>query len=391
MGQRIVCVVLVLAGCAASSTSDPGVHCEETQVVAPSSGREPATLQFGAMWDRRSPSYAMLAARSDGGVAYLSCGDIVVLDGRLREIARVSEVGRPDHFSVRFALASDDAIYESDGGGLLAMSPTGEKRWTTLVESALPVVRPEGPYLGASVVQGQMMVANAIFGFDAATGEKRTVTTGSARLFGGTRDGLLTLESTDQVSATLREIDLAGHVLWSRTLSTTKNSSDYEGLEIKGAAPLPDGGVVVIGSAPKPVDFGDRTLPAPDGSSFVAAFDAAGATRWAIDATLAGLNIEHVAVTAQGEILLAGLTAGSSWYDSNAFISVATSAGVITRTHHIDGAELQHIDAIAASPDGAVWFEVRSAPSDDNKPSPEMHIGDRTFTDTGTYLFKMVY
>jgi hypothetical protein len=35
-------------------------------------------------------------------------------------------------------------------------------------------------------------------------------------------------------------------------------------------------------------------------------------------------------------------------------------------------------------------MEVNSGRADDNRPAPVMHIGDHTFADDATYLFKIV-
>jgi hypothetical protein len=127
-----------------------------------------------------------------------------------------------------------------------------------------------------------------VHGFDAKTGQSRTVATGQYLLAAARGGGVFTVEEQETQSATLRRLDPTGTVVWSRTLTST-----FDGLFSRGGAATADGGVSVFGYSPTAVDFGDRTLASL--GAFVAGFDASGATQWAF----ASPFITRMATTAQ--------------------------------------------------------------------------------------------
>jgi hypothetical protein len=370
-GVMVCAAAVVIAGCGASG--DPYRDCRDPrQIVAPSSSGEPGTVLAGSLF-----SYIQdgaIAARPDGSIVCLTCSGAVVLD-RMEP--------QPDVVGAPFAVAPDGSIYVHTFGAVVALAPSGEQRWVAPITGAPGrlVARAEGAYLNALQLRGPREEL-VILGFDAATGAQRVVATGQD-LLGAVAGGILAVENQRSKSVTLNQLDPAGQVVWSHTLTSTDT-----GLEIKGAAASPDGGAVVFGTTPKALDLGDRTLPSlVEDRIFIATFDAAGATVGAfIDDQI---YVRYLAVTTRGEIALA------TYYDhavgvgdSESVLATATPDG-IQRTIHIDGPGSQSVQAIAAAPDGAVWIQINQPPSEDGWPDPEMQLGDRTFSETGIYLFKL--
>jgi hypothetical protein len=220
-----------------------------------------------------------------------------------------------------------------------------------------------------------------IRGFDARTGQSRTVASGQYLLAAARGGGVFTIEQQEKQSATLRRLDPAGTVVWSRTLTST-----VDGLGIRGGVATADGGVSVSGYSAAAVDFGDRMLAAP--GPFIAGFDASGATQWAF----ASPFFTRMAVTAQGEILIAGDTAPGGTegtLPTNAFLSVATPTG-ISRTLLFSGEGDQFIAGLATTPDGFAWIQIGNFKHDDAESDPVLEIDDHRFADSGYYLFKIV-
>lgn len=387
----MVCgAVSVLAAC---TNGD----CEEAhQVVAASSGTTPGTLQSGVLQssprDQRSET-AALATRSDGSVVCVACTGIVTFDAKLHEIDRTDATG-----PVGIAVAPDDAFYavmrgpEIGTAELVAMSPAGKRRWTAQIAAPSNLVKvvagAEGAYAGALTASSpDALSMQVILGFDAATGAQRTVAT-DQDLLAVAHGGVLTVDRRGGPTATLRQLDPAGTVVWSRALVSASHN-----LQIGGALATPDGRAIVFGWTDSTLSFGDRTLPIARSSSFLAGLDAAGATQWAFATDAVSLmNITNLALTTQGEIVITSehQTGGSLFNpDIDAYLSVATPEGIV-RTTGIDGRGYQTIAGLAAAPDGLVWVQVESSRSGDESPGPLMQLGDRTFSDEGSYLFKIV-
>jgi hypothetical protein len=284
------------------------------------------------------------------------------------------------------AVAPDDTVYAVLLGTLIRIddlahaSTTSASPWRAVVGShGALVAGNEGPYAGP--FSGMPSSDFAIHGFDAMTGQSRTVASGQYLLAAARGGGVFTVEGQGKQSATLRRLDPAGTVVWSRTLTTA-----VDGIFIQGGVATADGGVSVFGSSAGTVDFGDRTLVSP--GAFVAGFDASGATQLAF----ASPYVMRMAQTAQGEILIAGDTAPGGTegtMSTDAFLSVATPTG-ISRTLYFSGGGDQFIAGLAATPDGFAWIEIGNFKHDDPEPDPVMHVGDHMFADSGYYLFKIV-
>ncbi|MGH7634514.1 MAG: hypothetical protein ACRENC_12340, partial [Gemmatimonadaceae bacterium] len=379
----------------AAACSSPDTHCEVKQVVTPSSSREPGTLQYGVLHSRGQfgPSlWNSVAARSDGRVACVTCSGIVAFDAMLRETGRVDGA-----FGI-FASAPDDTVYALASGAIIRMadldhlSAASVQQWPAPVEPTITsviVAGAEGPYTGMRIdsMFGTSASDPAVRGFDAMTGQPRTVASGQFLLAAEPGGGVLTAEGQRTQTATLRRLDPSGMVVWSRTLSSN------EGLTIYGAAVAADGGVSVFGQSGSAVDFGDHTLSSS--GWFVAGFDASGATQWAFPYAVPAVGtspnfITHIAQTADGALVIAGQEGvlGGIPPNVDSTLSVATPAG-ISRTLRVSGSGHQTIDGLAAAPDGAMWVYVSSF-VDDDVPDPVLYIGDHIFTDPGGYLFKLV-
>jgi outer membrane protein assembly factor BamB len=374
MWKVVACGMAVLAGC----TEDT---CELRQVVEASSATEPGTLQQGIAFET-SASWAV-AARSDGGVLCVTCNGLMAFDARLHG-ARVG-VDAPRGVAV----APDDTIYAltpgetQDVGDLIALSPAGERRWKTEIFRngtqglAVFVATDEAAYVAEWTVGG-----GAITRFDAATGARRRVANAQS-LLGVAGSGVFTGERGPDDTVALHQVDADGNATWSRALASTSDK-----LELRGAVATPDGGVVVYGSTPWTLDLGDRTFPVPRSpTEFVAGFDASGATQWVFAPSF---YIRSITATSRGDLLIAGETGGGiGGPASDAYLSLVTAAGVVVRTLSVTGSGHQSIAAVAAAPDGLAWVQI-SSHADDNEPPPVMQIGEQTFAEDGTYLFKLV-
>jgi hypothetical protein len=99
--------------------------------------------------------------------------------------------------------------------------------------------------------------------------------------------------------------------------------------------------------------------------------------------------VAHVAVSGEDEVLLTSEPASSFEHQSDASLAVATPAG-ISRTLSFTGPGHQQIQGVAVTPDGFAWLQITSYADPDLEVPPVMHVGDLTFTDPGTYLFKLV-
>lgn len=378
----------VLVFVAACSSSPDTPFCGVKQVVAPSASSEPGTLQFGVL---HSPAdfltaahVAPVVARSDGSVLCATCSGIVAFDAMLHETGRVDLGPEGRGFVANLAVGPDDAVYAVVPGGILIriddlahVSTVSEARWRTPVELGIGVLvaGTEGPY-------AELENGFEIRGFDAVTGQSRTVASGQNLLAAARGGGVFTVEHPGKQSAILHRLDPAGTVVWSRTLTAT-----FDGLAIDGAAATADGGVVVFGYTPTALDLGDRSLASP--GAFVASFDASGATQWA----LASPVIASVTQTARGDLLIAGQTGlggGAGLASTDGFLSVVTPAG-ISRKLDITGPGDQVILGLAPAPDGSVWIDIGNFRHDDPPaPAPAIQIGDHTFSEAGSYLFKIV-
>lgn len=363
------------------------------QVISPSSNREPGTLQYGVLQHAPFDFFisAPVAARSDGRVLCATCSAIVAFDATLHEIGRVDLDSGGSGSVADIAVAPDDTVYAVIAGTLIRIddltdvSTADASRWRAAVGGGeVLVAGTEGPYVEPGIYFNFGVPPHdlTVRGFDAMTGQPRTVASGQYLLAAARGGGVFTVEQQGNQSVTLRRLDPAGTVVWSRMLTSTN------GLGISSGVATADGGVSVLGSSASTVDFGDRTLAS--GGSFVAGFDASGATQWAFQFQLP--YITHMAVTAQGEILLAGNTAPAGpegTLPTDAFLSVATPTG-ISRTLHFSGEGDQFIVGLAATPDGFALIDIGNFKHDDAESDPVMQVGDHMFTDSGYYLFKIV-
>jgi hypothetical protein len=372
MWLRIAWVVCLFSG-----VSGCGTYCENPHTVVSSSDTQPGSVRIGVVLRAYASSTATL---SDGRVLCLTCTGILMLDERLRETGRMDA----EHPS-EVAVGPDDSIYavirppvpNGNPVDLAAFEPTGALRWRTHLSdngSGGVLAGAQGPY-AEFAGPGHEVVMLA---FDAMSGARRQLHAPGQDLLGAAHDGVFTVERAPD-AATLRQLDPAGAVVWARALTGVN-------LSLGGAVVTPDGGGIFFGRSEGTIDFGDRTLAGPPGKflNFVVGIDPAGATRWAF--THEVIYTTRAALTAQGEILLAGRLDLRDGPD--AFLSVATPAGVV-RTHRIGGPADQDIIDLAASTDGLAWLEVASSGGEDDPP-PVLRIGALELDENAQYLLGIV-
>jgi hypothetical protein len=383
MGKLVMSVWLCCLATACGTSGDLPPPCVADRIVPSSSSREPGTLQDGLILSRDDASVRgddpatpfTVAARPGGGVLCAMCGGVVAFTADLDRHVRV-DTGGP----ARIAVAPDDGFYalvhEAATGGtnLVAYSGANEVRWTQPLAGDPSGVSAaaEGPYV---------QLASNILGFDALTGELRSTATVEGGLIASARGSVFTT-TAGQNAVTLRRLDPAGGVMWSHTITAVTNDPWL----IQGYAANADGAMVIFGSTSTTLDFGDRMF-VPHGNWFIAGFDATGATQGAFSYNT---FTTHIAVTAQGEILIAGQDIPvQADVETNAVLSVATLDG-ISRTLHIDGPGPQVIDGLTVTPDGIAWISVSTYKFDYDTQDPVMQLGGQTFTEAGAYLFKIV-
>lgn len=170
MWRIMVSAVSVLAGCGSG-------NCELLhQVVAPSSSREPGTVQFAVLQSNvpytRYES-GSLAARSDDSVVCVTCSGTVMFDATLRESGLLDSDS-----PVRVTVAPDNTAYVLGPGAapadtkLVALSPAGEPDWTAPIAldshaSITLVAADDGAYVGATLAAGDgSKTGPTIYGFD---------------------------------------------------------------------------------------------------------------------------------------------------------------------------------------------------------------------------------
>jgi hypothetical protein len=180
-------------------------------------------------------------------------------------------------------------------------------------------------------------------------------------------------------------LDRSGAEIWRRPMMSQSTV-----FTLHDAVVTPDGGAIVVGRAENTIDFGDRVLEGPPGRTlnFVVEIDPTGATRWAfaVDVVL----VEHVALAASGELLLAGrldYDLGSQ-KQMDAFLALATPQGVV-RTHRLGGPADQLVEDLQASADGGAWVQVSSR-GGEGDPEPSLRVGAARLDEPGDYLLGIV-
>jgi outer membrane protein assembly factor BamB len=373
MWRIMACAAVAALGCSGND------DCELRLVIPPSTATASGTLQQAIVYHSSAPW--VVAPRADGSVMCVTCSTAVTLDTAVREVGRL-DIADPR----RVVVAPDDAIYvvapgsTSDAAKLVALSPAGEPRWTASIFSDGSQGITEVFATSDGLYAIGPTPTPALVRFAPATGEPHTLATGQAPIGAGPR-GVFTVEAHSARALTLRLLDPTGTVVWSHAMT-----SEFATPDIGNAVATPDGGVIVFGSASSSLELADRTLPILGPRSFVVGFDAAGASQFAFTTEA---RITALALTTHGELLIGTVTGGGfAEPEAESYLHVATAAGV-SRTLAITGPAHQTIHALAAAPDGLAWVQLTSGP-DDNSPTPAMTISDHTFTEQGTYLFKLV-
>ncbi len=375
---------VALAGAALAVVPACGVSCEEVELVVASAGAGPGELRTAL---RLGLSPGHVAARPGGGVACATCSGLLLLEPAGREDDRLDTPARPR----LVAIGPDETAYTSvlsdrEGIGsydVVALAPGGALRWqTALADGEVPMAIAAGGeavYLEIRSVLGGT-APHAVIALDAATGA--IAWTRAERMAGAAARGVFTVEEAE-AAVTLRHRDPVGAAAWERTLTSAGAV-----FAVRDAVATPDGGGIFAGRAGAAVDLGDRQLVAPAGGElqFIVAIDAAGATRWTFEAEVS--RVEHVALTARGELLLAGrLESRGDDSRVDSFVALATAEGIV-RTHRIGGTASQLVLGLHAAPDGAAWVHV-SSEGGEGEPAPSLQAGGHRLDGPGAYLLEV--
>jgi hypothetical protein len=333
---------------------------------------------------------ASLAANADG-LACLTCGGVYYFDPALSEQRHVAlDLQGPGELAIggdtTFVFDRDPGLAASPSGGapgdsqLHALSATGRELWRADFGSG-PAWR--GLLAGPdSVVIYDEQIASA---FDPATGAPRWIAEfdrgdafapdATGGLFVATGDSQLGPATPE---ATLRRFDGGGGPSWTVTWTTTVSPPAAGGdVAFTGAAPTAGGGLVVAGRfTTATLELGGLSLAAlplhgsVNGTRFVAALDATGATRWAVavGTSDAGGRIDVRRIAALGDgAVICGEYAGAGQLGlpatdatSDAFVARVDPGGAIT-AHAIAGDGDQVCEALAVAADGGATIAVHSA------------------------------
>ncbi len=380
--------ILVLAGALAAAPAC-GQSCEEVELLVSSAGSAPgdvrAALVFGGSRNHAAP-------RAGGGVVCVTCTGLLLLDPGMRREGRLGPLDSPRLVAVGPGETLYTAVLAERAGAstgltydVVAFEPGGAVRWRSeLAEGHIPLAiaaGPEGVYLELRVLDDEAEPA-AVIALDGATGA--IAWSRAQRLLDAADGGVFTVEMAPR-AALLRHHAPAGAVVWERTLASGGGGAP----DLRDAVATPDGGGIFVGRAVSSLDLGDRALVDPSGGSlgFVVELDRAGATRWAFDAEVA--LVEHVALTADRGVLLAGrLDHHEDDRGLDAFLALATPEG-LARTHRLGGPADQLIEDLHASPDGAAWVQVSST-GGEGEPDPSLHVGPHRLDEPGSYLLGIV-
>ena len=355
------------------------------------------------------------------GIACLTCGGIFYFDPALSE---------QRHVAIELTGAGELAtggdttfVFDRDAGGdpaatgsaarpphyqLFALSAAGRELWRDdfgTGDAWQGAIAPEliaGP---ASPIIYSESVASA---FDPATGEARwtaPIARGDA-LAPDAAGGLFIARGASVLGpatpeATLRHLDAGGAQTWVATWRTT-DAPPLGGGDIVFAAvaPGPDGGLVVVGRfTTTSLELGDRSVPAlplrgsTDGTSFVAALDATGATRWAFalgksdaDGRIAP---RRIAALGDGAVVCGDYAGGGQLglpatdATTDAFVARVDPAGAVTG-HAISGDGDQTCEGLAVAGDGGATIAVHSVRGPGGS---ELRVGGQVFDDGPQKLF----
>lgn len=365
----VVGVLATLGGCG-------GLDCDDIERVVSSPSSNPGTIRTGIRLGATSPS---VAAHPDGGVVCVTCTGLLRLDAALSEDGRIAALEDPRHV----ALGPDGTVYTTvevplDGGTshhVVALDAAGVVRWRTA--------------LGAGEVPMEMVadaggvyieLAGGLIALDGATGAVAWEQPDG--LLGVALDGVFTVQGR-----VVRHLDRSGAVVWQRELMSAGTL-----LTLRDAAVTPEGGAVIAGSAHATIDFGDRVLEGLSPGSafqFAAEIDPAGATQWAFKLDV--VQLDHVAVTRDREILLAGKFHYDTFRDQGleSFLALATP-GQIVRQHIILGTGDQQIQDLQVSAEGGAWVQVSSEHASEPTLRIDRQPDSQRIEGAGTYLLELV-
>jgi hypothetical protein len=348
------------------------------------------------------------------GVACVTCGGILYFDQALREQRRVDVRLAGEPRDVLFATSGDTTIvldrdlpqWNDDPSPrdfqLFALSAAGEELWRHDLGGGDEFLSAPGLVAGpASVVVVDRDGADV---FDPASGALRYSI--PVEMFGqvtpDSSGGLFLSGSAlsfdgRPAQTTVRRLDATGGQIWAATWTDAlppTNSDSF--INCAAVAPTPDGGFIVAVSVTGPtLDLGERQLQgsAPEDNLFMVALAADGAVEWTVAlGNAAGSRLLIVATP--GGAILGGSYSGSNmglglpYADSpDAFVARVDRTGQVA-AHAIGGSGYQGMAGLAAESDGSVNVLVLNT-FDDGR-GGVMHIGNRTFDDTGGRQFYLL-
>jgi hypothetical protein len=375
---------LVLVGLAACSSSP----CEPELVVAcPDCDRGEVRYALVGRWESSEDA---INTWPEGGIADATCTAIIFFDASFHEQRRITFDAPENALSSGVALGGDDIyVLQADSRipdttpgenplfSLIAYAADGHERWRKprghYIEFPRLVAGPEGPFpfdrdgvprsLPGLISDDYPSIVRADgLGNDLVAYDQREPYT---------------------VSATIRTLDSAGEVRWTRTWQTHKIPPAIPAyLTIADAAVGPTGDWAVVGSFTGPtIDLGDRVLDVHDldGGWFVVRLTADGAIAWAfVFAAIENLKTPRVAIAGDDVILggqYRGKGAGLGLPDSDAvdsFLVVVDATGVV-RANPLGGPGDQKFHSLRGGVDGTVTLALL------NDTPSQLHIGSRTF------------
>jgi hypothetical protein len=325
-----------------------------------------------------------VAMQPNGDAMCVTCSGLVDIAPDLHQLQHIDASGGSD-----VVVGADGAMYLVVGdtdpaqATLMAYAAGGAPRWSATLptgSSVKVVAAAEGPYAQTTLQSPERITMSAIEGFDPTTGAMRSLA--SETLLGAAPGGGVLTGAPDARGnvLTLHRLDATGAPAWTVNLTPTTAL-----VSLLFAVAAPDGSSVFVGTSGDVLTAGTVTIPM--GDVFVLVVDRNGQPTSGF--SMYQLFVDAVAVSPQGDILLAGdVPNPEGQQDTDAMLAVASPTGVV-RTISVTGKLVQQITSLAPAADGTVWMQVENEPVEGT--SAPMMVGDQTFAAAGTYLFDFAY
>jgi len=306
-------------------------------IVKPWQGRSPSspTYPWTAVYDTpASSSFSSAVMTNDGGAVVV--GQVSPLNEPDASQAVITRYGADGHLAWANTYDDDNSKYQAVAvtadGTIIAVGYTSSS--TNTADALISAFSPTGSIkwtktYGGSGDDSFASVASAADGTIIVAGNT-TSTDGDFPITRGSMDGVLA------------GITPSGTIMWAKTYGGSPGTS-FESMAI-----APDGTILVAGESGS--TNGDFPVAPGDGDAIVAAFSPTGVIRWVTHGTESTIAFWSLAVTPQGNIIVAG--GGYSLTESSvASLSPTGHLNWSTTYNDLDTVSFQ---SVATTPDGNI-------------------------------------